>query len=112
MGLNTGYLKAARTEEGNEQYTPFYAVDPITKYIPKTKKIWCPFDCEWSAYFQTFKRGGGASRAEQHRRRAGLLHISAGRLRRDCEQPAIHAERQSDRKTVRTGKAVRGIAAA
>lgn len=47
MGLNTGYLKAARTEEGNEQYTPFYAVDPITKYIPKTKKIWCPFDCEW-----------------------------------------------------------------
>lgn len=38
MGLNTGYLKAARTEEGNEQYTPFYAVDPITKYIPKTKK--------------------------------------------------------------------------
>lgn len=61
MGLNTGYLKAARTEEGNEQYTPFYAVDPITKYIPKTKKIWCPFDCEWSAYFQTFKRGGGKS---------------------------------------------------
>ena len=58
MGLNTGYLKATRTEEGNEQYTPFYAVDPITKYIPKTKKIWCPFDCEWSAYFQTFKRGG------------------------------------------------------
>ena len=40
MGLNTGYLKATRTEEGNEQYTPFYAVDPITKYIPKTKKIW------------------------------------------------------------------------
>ena len=54
MGLNTGYLKAARTEEGNEQYTPFYAVDPITKYIPKTKKIWCPVECEWSAYFQTF----------------------------------------------------------
>lgn len=52
MGLNTGYLKAVRTEESNEQYTPFYAVDPITKYIPKTKKIWCPFDCEWSAYFQ------------------------------------------------------------
>lgn len=46
MGLNTGYLKAERTEESNEQYTPFYAVDPITKYIPKTKKIWCPFDCE------------------------------------------------------------------
>jgi hypothetical protein len=58
MGLNQGYLKAARTEESNEQYTPFYAVDPITKYIPKTLKVWCPFDCEWSAFFQTFKRGG------------------------------------------------------
>ena len=61
MELNTGYLKAARTEEGNEQYTPFYAVDPITKYIPKTNIIGCPLDCEWSAYFQTFKRGGGKS---------------------------------------------------
>ena len=59
MGLNQGYLKAARTEESNEQYTPFYAVDPITKYIPKTLKVWCPFDWEWSAFFQTFKRGGG-----------------------------------------------------
>lgn len=30
MGLNQGYLKAARTEESNEQYTPFYAVNGMT----------------------------------------------------------------------------------
>lgn len=58
MALNTGYLKAARTEESNEQYTPYYAVDPILKYIPKTAKVWTPFDCEWSAFYQSFKRGG------------------------------------------------------
>ena len=32
-------------------YTPFYAVDPIIKYIPKGKIIWCPFDEEWSAFY-------------------------------------------------------------
>ena len=58
MAQNKGYLQADRTEGSNEQYTPFYAVDPITKYIPKDKKIWCPFDCEWSAFYQTFNRGG------------------------------------------------------
>lgn len=58
MGLNKGYLKAKRDAGSNEQYTPFYAVDPIAKYIPKDMKIWCPFDRDWSAFFQTFKRGG------------------------------------------------------
>lgn len=58
MAQNKGYLQADRSEASNEQYTPFYAVEPITKYIPKEKKIWCPFDCEWSAFYQTFNRGG------------------------------------------------------
>lgn len=58
MGQNKGYLTAARDEQSNEQYTPFYAVEPITKYIPKDKKIWCPFDAEWSAFYQTFTGGG------------------------------------------------------
>ena len=75
MGLNKGYLKAKRDAGSNEQYTPFYAVDPIAKYIPKDMKIWCPFDRDWSAFFQTFKRGGLASGQKQHRRRAGLLRI-------------------------------------
>jgi len=58
MAINTGYLKASTTLESNEMYTPFYAVDPIMKYIPKDKKIWCPFDKEWSAFYQSFLRGG------------------------------------------------------
>ena len=58
MAINTGYLTAERTAESNEMYTPYYAVDPILKYIPKDKKIWCPFDEEWSAFYQTFKCEG------------------------------------------------------
>jgi len=30
-------------------------VDSIIKYIPKDKIIWCPFDCEWSAFYQKLK---------------------------------------------------------
>lgn len=77
MAQNKGYLQADRSEASNEQYTPFYAVDPITKYIPKDKKIWCPFDCAWSAFYQTFNRGGVARRTKQHRGRARLLRICA-----------------------------------
>lgn len=58
VGLNTGYLKADRTEESNEQYTPYYAVDPILKYIPGGARVWTPFDQEWSAFYQSFKAGG------------------------------------------------------
>ena len=58
LALNTGYLTASKTEEAQESYTPFYAVDPIMKYIPKDKVIWCPFDVEWSSFYQSFKQGG------------------------------------------------------
>lgn len=58
MGLNTGYLTSKVTPEHQEMYTPYYAVEPLLKYIPKTKVIWCPFDEEWSAFNQTFVRGG------------------------------------------------------
>ncbi len=37
LGLNTGYITASREE--NELYTPFYAVEPIIKYLPKDKVI-------------------------------------------------------------------------
>lgn len=53
LGLNTGYLSASREE--NELYTPFYAVEPILKYLPKDKIIWCPFDKEWSAFTTLLK---------------------------------------------------------
>ena len=55
MAINKGYLKSKRTPEAQEMYTPFYAVEPILKYIPKDKRIWCPFDKEWSAFVQTFR---------------------------------------------------------
>lgn len=59
MGLNTGYLKAERTKESDENYTPFYTVDPIMKYIKEGTKVWLPFDCEWSAFYQSFSAQGG-----------------------------------------------------
>lgn len=58
MGLNTGYLTSAQTDESNENYTPYYAVEPILKYILKNKIIWCPCDEEWSAYYQMLKEKG------------------------------------------------------
>lgn len=53
IGLNVGYLTSDK--EDNELYTPFYAVDHIIKYLPKDKTIWCPFDEEWSAFYQRLK---------------------------------------------------------
>ena len=58
MSLNVGYLTCDRSEKGDECYTPYYAVEPIIKYLPKNKKIWCPFDEEWSAFYQTLRRNG------------------------------------------------------
>ena len=49
MPLNIGYLSSDKTD--NELYTPFYVVDPIIKYLPKDKIIWCPFDEKWSAFY-------------------------------------------------------------
>lgn len=58
MANNVGYLTAKSTKESDCMYTPYYAVDPILKYIPKDKIIWCPFDDDWSAFYQSFKWGG------------------------------------------------------
>ncbi len=58
MAINIGYLTADRTSAGDEVYTPFYAVKPLSEFIPKDKVIWCPFDEEWSAFYQFFKENG------------------------------------------------------
>ena len=58
MALNKGYLTSKTTDESNENYTPYYAVEPIIKYLPKDKIIWCPFDEEWSAYYNLLKENG------------------------------------------------------
>ena len=52
MAINKGYLTADRTSAGDKVYTPFYAVEPLLEFLPKDKKIWCPFDEEWSAFYQ------------------------------------------------------------
>jgi len=51
-------MECNRKESGDEVYTPFYAVDPLLEFIPKSKVIWCPFDEEWSVFYQTFKNLG------------------------------------------------------
>lgn len=58
MGINIGYLTANRTSAGDEVYTPFYAVEPLMEFLPKDKKIWCPFDEEWSAFYQLLSEKG------------------------------------------------------
>lgn len=58
MGNNTGVTKADRTKKGDETYTPYYAVDPIIKYLKEKSKIWCPFDKEWSAFVKVLQEAG------------------------------------------------------
>ena len=53
MGINVGYLTCDKTSAGDECYTPFYAVEPILKYLPKDKIIWLGFDEKWSSFYQT-----------------------------------------------------------
>lgn len=54
--LNKAYLNAGHNATSDECMTPYYAVDPLVKYIPKRKKIWCPFDKAWSAFVQILKK--------------------------------------------------------
>ena len=56
--INKGYQTADRTITGDEIFTPFYAVEPIIKYLHKDKVIWCPFDKPWSAFVQKLVGGG------------------------------------------------------
>lgn len=43
MSLNVGILKSNTSADGDECYTPYYAVDPLLEFIPKDKRIWCPW---------------------------------------------------------------------
>ncbi|MDR3319242.1 MAG: tRNA (adenine-N(6)-)-methyltransferase [Clostridiales bacterium] len=68
--MNKGYLTCGRNAESDEAYTPFYAVEPILKYIPQNWTVWCPFDKAWSAFAQALgERGYGVIRS----------HIDEGR---------------------------------
>ena len=58
MAINKGFLTCDTTEKGDEVFTPFYAVDPIIKYIPLGSTIWLPFDESWSAFNQMLREKG------------------------------------------------------
>jgi len=44
--------------DNDELYTPPILVKPIIKYIPKGKRIWCPFDTENSEFVLMLKEAG------------------------------------------------------
>lgn len=51
--------KILYSEGSNDEcYTPRYGVEPLLKYIPKDKIIWCPFDTEESEFVKLFKENG------------------------------------------------------
>lgn len=58
MAKNVGYLQSDRSKNGDERYTPSYAVKPLLEFIPSEKIIWCPFDKECSAFVNVFKKSG------------------------------------------------------
>lgn len=47
-----------KSSKGDENYTPFYAVEPILRYLKPKSKIWCPFDKKWSAFVVRLKEEG------------------------------------------------------
>lgn len=58
LALNSMYLNSERTAAGDEVYTPFYAVEPLFEFVPRSMTVWCPFDEEWSAFYQLFTERG------------------------------------------------------
>lgn len=44
---------------GNDEfYTPYYAIEPLLKYIKPNSTIWCPFDTDESLFVKTFEKLG------------------------------------------------------
>lgn len=56
--MKKAMIEYAKKEVYDEFYTPRFAVEPLLKYIPKDKIIWCPFDTEDSNYVKVFKENG------------------------------------------------------
>ena len=42
----------------DEFYTPYYAIEPLLKYLKPNSKILCPFDTEESLYVKVLKANG------------------------------------------------------
>nr|DAP31573.1 MAG TPA: adenine-specific methyltransferase [Caudoviricetes sp.] len=58
MSLNKGYLIARTDKASDEVYTPYYAVEPLIKYLTHFNTIWCPFDTKDSEYVKCFQQIG------------------------------------------------------
>lgn len=48
----------ATSGKNDECYTPKYVVESILPYIPKDKRIWCPFDTENSYFVRVLRENG------------------------------------------------------
>lgn len=44
--------------KNDEFYTPYYAIEPLLKYIKPNSTIWCPFDTSDSQFVNVLKWGG------------------------------------------------------
>lgn len=44
--------------KNDEFYTPYYAVEPLIKYLKPDTTVWCPFDTEDSLFVKVLKREG------------------------------------------------------
>lgn len=44
--------------KNDEFYTPYYAVEPLLKYIKSNSTIWCPFDTNDSQFVKVLRWGG------------------------------------------------------
>ena len=61
---------------GNDEfYTPRYAVEPILKYVDRTKTVWCPFDTEQSN-FVIMLRNSGCNVVVSHKDTGGDFFLS------------------------------------
>lgn len=58
MATNKGYLTADTTKEGDNQYTPRYAVLPLLEFLKPNDIIWCPFDDDTSEFVKVFREYG------------------------------------------------------
>ncbi len=82
--MNEAYLKANRTSEGDECFTPRYVVEPIVKYLKAKnfKVVWCPFDTPISQYARVLYREGFDVRV-------GHLNMGLDFFKYDCPEADV-----------------------
>lgn len=44
--------------KNDEFYTPYYAIEPLIKYLKPDTTVWCPFDTKDSLFVKVLKREG------------------------------------------------------